>query len=288
MKLSLCLCLSLLGLVSFSAFAQPKKTLVPDAGQVNISNAPDGTATYDGAQKLARITKDVVITQRGENLVVYAQEVVYDKKQNRSVASGQLRVVTRDSTIRGDKLFADFGARQFIISGNVVITTHGKNDGAMAGLRDDTEKKPIRVLCDQVVWEYDTRQATATGNIRISQGVNQGTCNKIVYSEAENVVNLLGNVKFGDEQDRRFRAQDITFYVDNDIVNADSRVIIEFIEKEGMNGEGVGSKTPRPQKARIPVKPMRGLPSDLQGNVVSPPPAPATPTDELPTSIRDK
>ncbi|BCM92398.1 LPS-assembly protein LptD [Abditibacteriota bacterium] len=307
MKLSLRFCLPLLALAPLAALAQPKKPAAPapqkpapppvsaakdTGGQVDISNALDGTSTYDDAQGLARITKDVVITQRGENLVVYAQQALYSRAQNQATATGQLRVVTRDSTIRGLNLRADFDERRFTISGSVTITSHGKQDGNAPELRGEVSKKPIRVLCDQVVWEYDTRQATATGNIRIFQGTNQGTCNKIVYDEAQNIVNLIGNVQFGDDQNRTFIGQDIRFYIDSNTVASDSRVRIKFKDKEGLNGNSSPAKTPRPQKTPIPFKPVPSLPPDLLGNLNAPlppvsTPAPAATEEPIPTPAPD-
>ncbi|RYX82124.1 hypothetical protein EON83_21155, partial [bacterium] len=230
MKHSVSLCLALLPLVPLVVFAQPQKAPAPTtgAGVVDIANGPGGITTYDGAKDIGHMTKDIVITQKGENLIVYAQDVVYSRNKNQATATGQLRVLTRDSTIRGQKIFADFKARQFIISGNVSITTHGKTDGAMSGLRSETTNKPVRVLCDRVVWEYDTRQATATGNIRMSQGPNSGTCNTIFYDEPSNTIELQGNVRFIGEKGRNMRSQKVTFYVNKDFAfsNSPSRVSI--------------------------------------------------------------
>lgn len=286
MKLSLRFCLPLLALAPLAALAQPKKAApsvapaavpaVPaaqGAGQVDITNAPDGTATYDDEQGLARITKDVVITQRGENLVVYAQQAVYSRSRNQASANDQLRVVTRDSTIRGLNLRADFDNRQFTISGSVVINSHGKKDGKAGELGAQSSKKPIKVTCDQVVWEYDTKQATATGNIHIYQGTNQGTCNKIIYDEGQNIVKLLGNVQFGDDKNRTFVGPEVDFYIDNNIVSA-PHARIRFPEKEGMSGNPSSAKTP--QKTPLPFKPVPSLPADIVGGF-SPPPPVATP-----------
>ncbi|RYX82123.1 hypothetical protein EON83_21150 [bacterium] len=302
MKLSLRFCLPLLALAPLVAFAQPKKPASPVAapqpakagggGQVDITNAPDGTATYDDAQGVARLTKDVVITQRGENLVVYAQQAVYSNKLNQATATGQLRVVTRDSTIKGLNLRADFDERRFTITGSVVITSHGKNDGAAAGLRGEANKKPIRVLCNQVVWDYDTRQATATGNIQIFQGTNKGTCDKIIYDEAQNIVILQGNVQFGDDQNRTFVGQEIRVYIEDNTVASDSRVRIKFPEKAGMAGNNT-SATPRPAKTPMALKPKPLLPPDLLEGFKTPaapavtPAAPAPTEEPIPTQVPD-
>lgn len=298
MKLSLRFCLPLLVLAPLVALAQPKKAapiatkgVAPspapvNTGRVDITNAVDGTSTFDDAQGVARITKNVVITQSGQNLVVYAQDAVYSRPRNQANASGQLRVVTRDSTITGQKLFADFNERRFTISGNVVVTSHGKKDGMMAGLRGEAAQKPIRVLCDQVVWEYDTRQATASGNIQIVQGANRGTCNSIFYDEARNVIELRGNVHFGDNEDRTFLGQNIRIHLDQNIVSSGSRTTLSFPSLSDPGGTG---KTPRPVKTPVPVPAAPTLPQDLFGDGAPPAPKlqPTATEEPIPTPIPD-
>lgn len=275
------------------ALAQPSRPApaVSGNGGVTIGNAAGGTTTYDDARGLARLTKDVVVVQKAQDIVMYAQEVTYNRIRNQANAMGQLRVETRDSTIRGKMLFADFNSRRATITGNVVITSHGRNDGTASGLRGETLKKPIKVLCDRVDWEYDIKQATATGNISIIQGPNRGTCDSIVYDESRNIINLKGNVRFGDNKKRIFIGQNIMLYVDEGRVFSDSRTRIII-------PPGDFDKGPSPAHPSVPKKVTRfgaapSLPKDVLNDVVAPPPAApasrsAVAEDPLPTQRPDE
>ena len=277
--------LVLLTVAPLVALAQPQKkpVVVPPVsnGLVTIRNSPAGTAIYDDARGLARLTKDVVITQSGENIILYAQTVTYDRIRNLASANGQLRIATRDSTIRGDLLNADFNNRRITITGHVVITSHGKNDGVQPGLRSEASKKPIRITGDQVTWNYETRQATVTGRINISQGSNRGTCESIFYDEANNYIELRGRSYFGDDQNRTFLGRNLRVFIDKSLVNSDDPITIRFKEGAGMKG-AAPAPTRRPN-TRVQLPPARSLPTEL-GGVTGAPPAPTglapIPTEE--------
>lgn len=261
------------------ALAQPpaKQAAAPKpSGQVSIVNAKDGTFSYDDTSGLAHWTKDVVITQQSEDIIIRAQDVQADRIRKLANATDQLSIETRDSTIKGKKLYADFNNRTAIITQNVVITSHGKNDGAAAGIRAEVGRKPIRVNCERVDWEYDIRQATATGNIHIAQGVNRGTCNKIIFDERRNIIDLLGDVRFGDDKNRTFIGQHIRVYIDESRIQGigPTRMLVP-------EGDGLNASTPRATKAPLPFPPAPNLPS--LGGIVAPPPLPSpkpTATDE--------
>jgi len=271
--------LALVAAAPFVALAQPSpsKTATPKpGGQVSIVNAKDGTFSYEDPTGLAHWTKDVVITQQSEDIIIRAQDVRADRIRKLANATDQLSIETRDSTIKGKKLFADFNNRTAVITQNVVITSHGKNDGAAAGMRADLAHKPIRVNCERVDWEYDIRQATATGNIQIFQGVNRGTCNKIIYDERKNIIDLIGDVRFGDDKNRRFIGQEIVVYVDEGRIATGKRTTMVF-----SGGEDFNDPAPRATKAPHSFSPAPTLPP-FDG-IVAPPPPPApkpTATDE--------
>jgi len=261
------------------ALAQPpaKQVAAPKpTGQVSIVNAKDGSFSYDDAGGLAHWTKNVVITQQSEDIIIRAQDVRADRIRKIANASDQLSIETRDSTIKGKLLYADFNNRTAVITQNVVITSHGKNDGAAAGIRAEVGRKPIRVNCERVDWEYDIRQATATGNIHITQGPNHGTCNKIIFDESRNIIELLGDVRFGDDKNRTFLGQHIIVYVDESRIQG-----IGSIRMLVPQGGGLDSPTPRAAKTPRPFTPPPNLPP-LDG-IAAPPPLPApkpTATDE--------
>lgn len=285
--------LAFLSAAPLMALAQPQPgrkivSATPGAGEVTIRNAPDGISTYEEARGLAHITKNVVVTQTGENVVIYAQDMTYNRIRNAANASGQLSIETRESTVRGKQLFADFNARLATITGSVVITSHGKNDGVAPGNRGDLQKKPIKITSDRVDWNYNTRQATVTGHVKITQGPNSGTCDSITYDERDNRVRLNGRAFFGDNENRTFLGSDLLIYLDENRVFSNKPVTIRFKEKDGMNGVAA----PPAPKRRVPFPVAPSLPKGVLNDVVAPPPVilpKTTATEEpLPTPRPDE
>ena len=284
MTTSLKIALALLCAAPFVALAQPPKAPAKPAGGDGMftirNDRVGGTTTYDTERNLGHMTKNIVITQTGEDVVIYAQDATFDRNRNVANATIGLKVETRDSTITGQKLFADFNQRSATITGDVVIRSHGKNDGVAAGLRGEAGKKPITVKCDRVDWDYDIRQATATGSIHIFQAANRGTCQKIVYDERANIINLLGNVRFTDDQGNIFTGQSIIIYLQ------EGRIAGPGIKWQAKGNPGLNNPTPtKPRAPKNPTKfaPAPTLPPDLIGPVVPPPPAPT----EQPTATEE-
>ncbi len=181
-----------------------------------------GQSLFDDARGIGVYTKDVTATQVGENFILYAQRVEsYSSEDNNvktAVATGDVRIETRDSTIRGEKLFADFNKKVFSITGSVRVSSYGENDGvapdAAAPRRAEQKRKPVRIACDRLDWNYDTRQAILVGNIRIVSEESVGTSNQIIYDEPKNAARLLGDVRFGNLKRQQFLADDLLVFID--------------------------------------------------------------------------
>jgi lipopolysaccharide export system protein LptA len=247
--LALCLvALPLGGLV----VAQTPQTTVPVTpekdGVVTIRNSPQGKAVYDDQRGIARITKDVRVTQAGEDFILYADDVTYNRTKNQAIATGNIRVETRDSTIRGTSIFADFDTKIISITGNVTMSSHGEKDGIVngrRGFRDEVTHKPSNLVCKRIDWNYENRQAVITGDIRMIQGANVGTCNRIRFDERQNIAFLEGNVIFEDrEKERTMRTSELTIYIDeNQIQTSKSTVVVMKPDN------ATKSATPRPTSA---------------------------------------
>ena len=82
----------------------------------------------------------------------------------------------------------------------------------------------MRIACDRLDWNYETKQAVLVGHIRIVQGDSVGTCNQIIYDEPKNAARLLGNVNFGNTQSQRFLTDELTLFVDSGLTQTESKV----------------------------------------------------------------
>ena len=190
--------------------AAPSKGYVEFGADDFASDDPKGITVFTG---------NVTATQKGEDFILYAQKAISFDKTNTATATKDLRIETRESTIRGEKLFADFNTKIFSITGSVVVSSYGENDGvapaAAAKRRTEQKREPVRIACDRLDWNYDTRQAILVGNIRIVQGDGVGTCNQIIYDEPKNAARLLGNVRFGNIKKQQFLTDELTLFVDS-------------------------------------------------------------------------
>lgn len=235
----------------------PKAPVAPSAtgaGNV-IIRSPQGAGVWDDTTGIGRITKDVTIAQSGEDFILYAHDVIFNRPQNRAVATGKLRVETRDCTIRGARIDADFNAKKIVITGNVTMTTRGKGDGITgnrSGFRGQITQKPAKILSARADWDYEDRQGVMTGNIRMTQGENSGTCERILYDEAQNVARLQGRVRFVDKSNRVFNTPDLTIYIN------ESRIVAE----KPTLSFGSDRKNPAtPRAPKVPILKVQPAPS---------------------------
>ena len=85
--------------------------------------------THDDVKGISRLTGNVTVRQDGEDFVLYADTLTYDRNLNQAVATGNLKLETTESTITGNALRANFDAKQIVITGKVTMNSHGKEDG---------------------------------------------------------------------------------------------------------------------------------------------------------------
>ncbi len=231
----------LLAATSGAAIAQPAPPEKPDTaapakdaapkkpeGKVRLEAGEGGSKISNYDTGISELNGDVTITQDGEDFILYAQKVIHSDPKNQATASGKLRVETRDSTIKAVKMFADFNTKIISMVDSVVISSYGEGDGiqteGQVEKRAGKKRKPVRIACDRLDWNYDTQQATLVGNIRIVQGDSVGTSNQIIYDEPKNAARLLGDVKFGNTQRQQFLTDELTLFVDSGLTQTNAGV----------------------------------------------------------------
>jgi lipopolysaccharide export system protein LptA len=265
--------------------ATPKNP-APDKTKVGAVTVRGETSIYDDVTKTSQLTGKVVVTQTGEDFILYAQSLVYNKTKNWAVASGSLRVETRDSTITAARIDADFDTKTLVMTGKVVVSSHGKGDGITGNRKGDSLRsrwgeKSSKIYCDRVDWDYETHEATLTGKngrIRIEQDKSSGTCERILYDERQNVAQLLGKVRFKDADGQIFNTPNLTIYIDeNRIATGNATVTIPRDQKP--------DATPRPTKAPVREKKAPQITDDdMRLFNLTPPPIP-TPQPEAPEPV---
>ncbi|HEX8550552.1 MAG TPA: LptA/OstA family protein [Abditibacteriaceae bacterium] len=241
-------------------------------GDVRIRNAADGTAVYNNRTGISRISKNVVVTQEGEDFILRAEQISYNENTNEAIGSGNLRIESRNSTITGGAIRADFDTKTIIITGNVVMNSHGEGNGLQSAR--DVKRKPSQITCDRVDYNYGNRQAIITGNILMKQEKNAGTCERITFDEDSNYARLEGAVSFRNtETGQMIRSTDVEVWIDDNIVKASNRTTVTGPNKE--------VQRTAPPKTNVPERPV--FPSDIGeqfGRPLPPAPTPAPPQPE--------
>lgn len=235
-------------------------------GAINIRNDKvNGTGFFDLKNGVRRLTKDVVVTQDGEDFILYADELTHYEKQNVAVARQNLRVESRDSTITGKVMRADFDTKTITLTENVLMRSHGESDGVQSttddkkagrSLRGEVLHKASSLTCDRIDYDYENQQALLTGNIRMRQGDRFGTCDQIVFDEAKNIVRLIGNVKFIDGNRQTFNVPELTLYIDEDRVIAPKNITLRIPNPRGENAG-------KPRKPAVEFAPVPSLPDEV-------------------------
>jgi len=241
------------------------------SGDIRIRNSTKGKAIVNNKTGISIISVDVVVTQVGEDFILYCDSITYNERTNEAIARGNVRLQSRNSTLTGKMIRADFDTKEMTVLTNVVMNSHGKGDGVTAA--NDFKHKPTQITCERVDFNYENRQAVLTGDIQMKQGQNSGTCERIEFDEERNVARLEGNVLFRNgKDDQTFSARVVTIWIDTDM-----------LEAEGIRIFKKGSGTPRKGTPSKPVRPAPTMSNEFItefGQTLPPPPTPAPPKDE--------
>lgn len=270
--------LAMTGLPEFTVRAQtPRATGTSNSsasrsGNVRISNK--GKTTWDNQRGMWHMVEDVRVTQDGEDFILYANELFFNEKANQALARGSLRVESRDSTITGSEIRANFNSKLLIITGNVLMKSHAPEDGiqgsspkekptangstrsegksndkSRGSMREEARTKASRMTCDKIEYNYESRQAVVTGSIRLVQDKNSGTCERILFDEEQNIAQLTSNdaygVRFTDGEGRSILTREVIAYIDQDHVETKYPVKIDIPRPRG-------EATPQPRRTFAP------------------------------------
>jgi lipopolysaccharide assembly outer membrane protein LptD (OstA) len=218
---------------------------------------------------------NVVVRQDGEDMVMHSDNAVYKRDSNTATASGNLKVDTRDSTITGLKLNADFDAKHVIITEDVFMRSHGEKDGLpdKEKIKKDSSKdpaaavdalshKPSNMWCDKIDFNYDIQEALVTGNIKIKQEKTNGTCEQVVFDEANNRAKLQGKVNFVDDEGQKFLCELMYVWFDTGNIKVPGKYTFTSPRKENKTDKTEPDKSPTSQeKSSFPDEPT--LPAGL-------------------------
>ena len=176
------------------------------AGQAVASATPTPSAATEQNENLLTYVSTAggywdennrVLTLRG--LVTFHQgqaEVdmngaTYDRKTDVATSSSPVTITATDTTVTGNHGSVDFSKHVAILSGNIVMKVLPKPQDT---IKEQEAKKPTTIACDQVNYNYRTKQAQTTGAVVIKQPGRTVTAADGQYDVTLKVVTLTGNV----------------------------------------------------------------------------------------------
>lgn len=263
--------------------ATPKVALAESMPKGTVLINCPNPVVWEDDNKIGHATKDVTISQTGEDFILNCDDLIYNKKTNQALARQKLSIESRDSTITGDLIHADFDSKVITITGNVVLHSRGADDG-IHGTASSTHKhrlpaqlrgKTSTMTCDKIDYNYENHEATVTGHIHMAQEGNSGTCDRILFDDDNNIARMVGNVAFTNADHQTFKVSELTIWIDSSRMQTSgaSQIIIP----QG----GSKNTKPQPPKTKFLPAPQLNLDKATADELARPytPPdtAPATP-----------
>ena len=205
-------------LVIFSFFgASAQEEGKEEKGKVeSVVNIQADNVTYDKSTDKMIFVGNVVITQ--EDIVLTAQEADFDVDKKIGQISGDIKLVQTDITITGETLEAYLNDKRYIFQEMVKLIQE----------RKDKEEKEDNIIwnCKKLEIFTDTRNLTATGEVKILKKDYTITAEEAVYNDKEQKIDLTGGkVKIEEQDSKRWISGDkAVFYIETERLEVQGNV----------------------------------------------------------------
>jgi lipopolysaccharide assembly outer membrane protein LptD (OstA) len=158
---------------------------------------------------------NVVITQ--EDIVLTAQGADFDVDKKIGQISGDIKLVQTDITITGETLEAYLNDKRYIFQEMVKLIQE----------RKDKEEKEDNIIwnCKKLEIFTDTKNLTATGEVKILKKDYTITAEEAVYNDKEQKIDLTGKVKIEEQDNKRWISGDkAVFYIETERLEVQGNV----------------------------------------------------------------
>jgi len=203
--------LSLIIFLSFCASAQEEKK-EPEESVVNIEA---NNVTYDKSTDKMIFEGNVVIIQ--EDIILTAQKADFDVDKKIGNIKGNIKLVQSDITITGETLEAFLNDKKYIFQEKVILIQERK---------DEEEKEDnITWNCSKLEILTDTRDLTATGEVKIFKKDYIITAERAIYNDKEQKIDLIGKVRIEEKEGGRWISGDkAIFYIETERLEVEGNV----------------------------------------------------------------
>jgi len=203
--------LSLILFSSFCASAQEEEKEIKES----VVNIQADNVIYDKSTDKMIFKGNVVITQ--EDITLTAEEADFDVDKKVGNIKGEIKLVQTDITITGENLEAFLNDKRYIFQEKVKLIQERK---------DKAEKE------DNILWDCkkleiftDTRDLTATGEVKILKKDYTITAEEAVYNDKEQKINLIGKVRIEEKEGGRWiSGEKAVFYIETERLEVEGNV----------------------------------------------------------------
>jgi len=202
--------MSLIIFLSFCASAQEEKKETEES----VVNIQADNVTYDKGTDKMNFEGNVIVTQ--EDIVLTAQEADFDVDKKVGQIKGDIKLVQSDITITGETLEAYLNDKRYIFQEKIVLIQE----------RKDKEEKEDNITwnCNNLEIFTDTKDLTATGEVKILKKDYTITAGEAVYNDKEQKITLTGKVRIEEESGRWITGDKAVFYIDSERLEVEGTV----------------------------------------------------------------
>lgn len=199
--------LSLIIFLSFCSSAQEEKK----ESEVNIQA---DNVTYDKSTDKMVFEGNVIIIQ--EDITLTAQGADFDVDKKIGQIKGAIKLVQSDITITGETLEAFLNDKKYIFQEKVILVQERKD-------KEDKEDN-ITWNCNNLEIFTETKDLTATGEVKILKKDYTITSEVAVYNDKEQKITLTGKVRIDEEGGRWITGEKAVFYIDSERLEVEGNV----------------------------------------------------------------
>lgn len=169
-------------------------------------DAPEG-GTLDEQTRVVAIRGPVTFTQGDSSMETVGG--TYDQREAFARSQSPVTLRDPDMTLTGDQGTVDFKHHIATLAGAIHLTVKPKpSDQKDTDTVDKEAEQPAVITCDQIVYNYQTKQADATGHFVIHQKNRTVTAEMGHYDAATEIATLKGPVKYTTSDGQSFTAPD--------------------------------------------------------------------------------
>ena len=213
------------GIINFPLFAQEQVEMEGQENEQEEESVVELTAdqvNYDKENDQMVFVGNVVIIQEDTTLTSAQASFNVDTKVGKITDS--VKLVKEDITINGETLEAFLNDKRYIFENQVELIQEREDS---AGEPDD-----VKWLCQKLEIFTDTKNMTATGEVKITKKDYTIIAKEAVYNDAEDKISLTGQVTIEEiDNDREISGDQAVFYIGNDKLevtgNVKSRIILD-------------------------------------------------------------